>query len=351
MKKNLFACLLLLATTLFVACEKESSTPIEEITPTTGLFILNEGLWHQSNSTLAFYNLETKKDEKDLFSLVNGRTLGDTANDMIKVDNRLFIVVNESSTLEVVDIETGKSIRQIKLTDENGKPRMPRQIVQDGKYVYITAFDHTVTRLNISDFSSQSIKVGLNAEGIEVVNGKLYVACSGDWNAGYDNKLYVVDIASFSVERTIEVGLNPSMIAKDKDGDVYVLCMGNFYDVTGSFYRIDTKTNTATKIDGIVGSEVEIKDHTAYIIQGAYPTPGKVVVFDCKSDKVLRDLVTDGTEVDSPYALSIDQFNGNVYVTTSTYLEPGDLYCFSAEGKLQYKVEEVGIGPNTIVTK
>lgn len=118
-KKNV--CILVLLAALFAACS-DSDIVIDptDLPPseTQKILVLCEGIWNHDNSTLAFYDLKSKTTDLDYFTTVNKRGLGDTANDMIKYGSKIYIVVNESGTIEVIDAATGKSLQQIEMKEK-----------------------------------------------------------------------------------------------------------------------------------------------------------------------------------------------------------------------------------------
>ena len=76
---------------------------------TAEMYILSEGLFNLNNSTLARYSFETNACMPDYFRTMNRRGLGDTANDMDIYGGKLYVVVNVSSTVEVIDLHTGRA--------------------------------------------------------------------------------------------------------------------------------------------------------------------------------------------------------------------------------------------------
>lgn len=107
----------------FIACDDledkpsivpESNGDVFE-TGTAEMYILSEGLFNQNNSSLARYSFNRQRCTNNYFSANNQRGLGDTANDIAIYGNKIYVVVNVSSTVEVIDFPTGKSIRQISM--------------------------------------------------------------------------------------------------------------------------------------------------------------------------------------------------------------------------------------------
>ena len=84
-----------------------------------GLFILNEGLFQLNNSTLSYYDYTMGEFTGDIFLDVNHRGLGDVGNDLQRYGSKLYIVVNNSNIVEVVDVNTVKSLKTINLPQKS----------------------------------------------------------------------------------------------------------------------------------------------------------------------------------------------------------------------------------------
>lgn len=97
-------------------------------TGTAGIYVLSEGLFNLNNSTLMFHSLKNGQTDTDYFRSKNHRGLGDTANDMAIYGSKLYIVVNVSSQIEVIDRASGLSLKRIPVLNENGSSRQPRYI-------------------------------------------------------------------------------------------------------------------------------------------------------------------------------------------------------------------------------
>src|ERR1700740_1090121 len=94
---------------ILASCHKDKTVKPTPTPVTDGFYVLNQGLFNDNNSTLSFYSYSTKAVTADIFSSVNGRGLGDTGNDIEIYGSKMYIVVNVSSTIEVVDPKTAKS--------------------------------------------------------------------------------------------------------------------------------------------------------------------------------------------------------------------------------------------------
>lgn len=358
MNKNRLLFFVMLLTTLLLSSCDENDNPAGEgdKTPeeTTTLLILNEGSMGMNNATLARYNLQEETITKEYFLDVNKRGLGDVANDMLLYGSKIYIAVNKSGTLEVVEATTGKSLRQIRMESTGGQNKEPRRLAAHGGKVYVTSFDDTVTRIDtVSLAIDGSVSVGMDPEGIAIKNNKIYVANSGglNWANGYDNTLSVINLSSLTEENKIVVGTNPGTVQTDSQGDIYLSVTGNYGDEPGAFKVIRSSSNTVETIAGIASPQkFVIIDNKAYIISGAYGVSNSLVVYDCLEERIISDsFISDGTEIPIMNNVTVDPVSGDLFVASTDYVHPGDLYCFDMNGTLKYKLSAVGINPSVVV--
>ncbi|MFV0270848.1 MAG: YncE family protein [Macellibacteroides fermentans] len=348
-KKNYLLCSVLSAilTISFVSCDKEGDPTSEpNITnKTTGVYILSQGSWKGNNSTLDFYNPETKELNQKVFSSMNGRSLGDTANDMLIYGSKMYIAVSTSATIEVTDI-TGKSLKTITPKDASGFSQEPRMLEGYNGKVYVTLYDGYLACIDtVSLEIEKKVKVGIGPEGVRAYENKLYVASSGGWSTK-DSSLYIVDPISFTVTKDIiNVVLNPFSMHKDSEGDLYIISKGDYGDIKNTLQRMDKITK---KVDPIcLASAITIQNDKIYgFYNDGTGANVKFIKYDAKKDEPLvEDFITDGTVVKNPFAISSDPVSGNVYIFTSDYKNTGDVYVFSSEGKLIHQFGTSGINP------
>lgn len=350
---------------VILACDPEpvllESGRIIEDGDHNGMFVLSEGLFNQNNSTLAWIDFSTGQPDSwnsatgrsfDCFEKVNGRRIGDTANDMLLYGSRLYLAVSESSTIEILDASTCSSIRQIQL-ERDGKASQPRHLAANGNYVYVCCFDGTVTRIDTLTMTADAtIRVGRNPDGICYAAGKLYVSNSGGLDTNNpDNTVSVIDVSTFTETERITVRENPGAIYADGTG-VYVVSRGIFdygtMDYDSRLHRIDTQTNQVTDTYNIPILNMDIVDGKAWFY--GYGAGGTIQVLDLTTGQVIdSDFITDGTYVECPYSIKVEPASRKVYVCDAIdYVTPGSLLCFSPDGRLLYRVPGIGINPNTV---
>jgi YVTN family beta-propeller protein len=339
----------ILATTILsltlASCHKDKINP-KPAPVTDGYYILNQGLFNDNNSTLSFYSYSSKQVTADIFNSENGRGLGDTGNDIEIYGSKMYIVVNVSSTVEIVDPKTAKSIKQIKLFN-GAVARESRDVAFYKGNAYVTSYDGTVAVIDTAALTvSKYITVGSDPEQLAVANGKLYVANSGGLNYPvYDKTVSVIDLASGTVTKTLTVVVNPQNVGTDNNGHVYVLSAGNYNDVGPSLAVIDDNSDTVTSQTDFDGSGMVIQGTTAYFITST----NAIKVFDLKTmTTTTSNFVTDGTAITTPYALAVDGSTGEVFVTDAKdYASPGSVFAFDKTGKKEYSIT-VGINPGKI---
>lgn len=321
----------------------------------TGLYILSEGLFNMNNSSLAKFNLATGELVKDIFLKANRRGLGDTANDIAMYGSKLYVVVNVSSQIEVINAATGESLQRIPMFDERQIARQPRYIAFYGNKAYVCSFDGTLVRIDTASLQIDGIvRVGRNPDGIAIANGKIYVSNSGGLSfPNYDNTVSVIDIQTFTEIRRITVGINPSHIRTDSQGDIYVVSRGDYGANGYQFQRICSMTDTLVEtFEGLNVLNFTIHRDTAYLYNYDFNTGNSwVKVFDCRTERIINEqFISDGTVIQTPYGINVNPYNGDVYLTDAkSFIMWGDVLCFDRHGKLKFRINDIGLNPNKVV--
>jgi len=342
------------------ACDDLTSV-VPPVTPVTGLesgalFVLCDGNYSLNNSSLALYDAGDGHLEKDFFQAMTGRKLGDTGNDLQRYGDKLYIVVTASSQIEVLEAQTGKSLKQIPLFD-GSLARQPRNIAFWDDKAYVCSFDGTVVRIDTTSLLVEATtKVGRHPDGLSAANGKLYVANSGGLDygdpLGYDNTVSVVDLSTFTETTRLTVGLNPYRVRTDDRGYVWVACRGNYTDESGSLWCLDSGSDRVVDSYPMAVTNMAFNGPLAYCYYfDNITSTADILVFNLLTGTVEREsFITDGTTLKTPYGISVDQMSGDVYLTDAgDYVSAGSVYCFSAEGRLKFRLEQVGVSPNTVM--
>jgi hypothetical protein len=149
--KNLLKLLALLfmATVSFTACDDEeddSNDPTDETTgdfkKKSGIYILNQGVYGSNNASISFLDYSSNTMYNNVFEAANERKLGDTGQDGIVYGSKMYIVVNGSNTIEIVDSKTCKSIKSLQSTIATS----PRDVIAYNGKIYISMYDGQIAR-------------------------------------------------------------------------------------------------------------------------------------------------------------------------------------------------------------
>ena len=235
LKNTFFVSLGLLSLTVFTGCDKnDTDTPTAEYT--NGVFVLNEGNYGKGNADNSFINKNKNTVENNIFNKVNKRPAGDVIQSMFVLQDRGYIVANNSNKVEIVNIKSFQTLGVI------SNLKQPRYFTaQDHAKGYVTEWGITTDNsgtVSVIDLHSnavtKTITVGKQPEQLLLHNNKLYVANYGE------TYLTVIDVATETVESTIQVGDGPKEFTMDAAGNIWVLC--------GGFYQPDFSTTPGSLV-------------------------------------------------------------------------------------------------------
>ena len=104
---------IILCAILFASCQNDSISPnnlpgLYE----NGYFVTNEGNFGTGNGSISYVS-ENGNVENNIFSQINSFQLGDVVQSMNIIDEKAYIVVNNSSKIEVASIDSMNSIATI----------------------------------------------------------------------------------------------------------------------------------------------------------------------------------------------------------------------------------------------
>ena len=347
----------LLMSVLMFSCSKDDAppTPIDPVVPpdTTGVYVMNEGQYGKNNASITYYNLTTKNVVADYYQTVNGHGLGEGANDLKRYGSKIYCVVTglgdaAQSYVEVLDLSC-KTIKRIAFSNSNGGFQ-PRSIVFDKNKAYVSAYNGTVSRIDTTALTIEAtVNAGYGLEGIGIANNKIYVANSSNTaapNAVVD-VVSVIDIATFTKLREIKTAYNPYRVAVSASGDVYVACWGNYADLLPAVSVINSKVDTvAVTANNNIG-DLAIAGDKAYVLGDIYTTP-YIKSVNLTTRAIGTDFITDPTVIAQPYGVTINEKNGDVFITNSPYTGTGSMYVFGVNGKVKYTFE-AGLNPRCAV--
>jgi YVTN family beta-propeller protein len=320
----------------------------------TGVYVINEGNFQRGNSSLTFYMPDSNKAFQNVFTLANGRDLGDTGNEIAVYGSRAYIVVSGSQKIEVISTVDHKSVGTLQLPGQ----RTPYDIVvlSDAKAYITNIMDSSVTAFNPSTLQVvfDRIRVGANPQGIASANGKIYVCNSG---FGYDNTVTVLNAGTGALIKTIVVGDSPSEVGVGLNNVVIVKCDGR------SDYA--NPANDTPGTIAVINSENDAIVIKAILPVVTYGHPGRMTVsskgygyFAGKTGIIRFSFTASTLNVEGTpfaamqsYSLAIDDVTDRLYATDpKDYVQSGEVVVFDSKG-IEYKRFPAGIIPGAIAFK
>lgn len=345
----------LIATVIF-SCTRDNNDPPEiPLLRDPKLIVLNEGLDGANNASITLKNLKTGEISQNVFSTQNGRHLGDLGNDILVYGGKIYIAMGGSATIEITDLEF-KSIRQILLTEgAHASPyREPQSLAAYNGNVYIVCFSGYVLRLDTLTLEINGIiEVGDNPEGIAISNGFAFVANSGGMNflvgAVQDSTVSVINLATFTEERQIVVGLNPMHIGVDASGNIIVHTAGNWADIPAGLHRINGTTRTFDRtFEDVSPSNFVMNGDIAFYYKIDWSTFTVQFIEFNTITGVKRSFINDPSAIGNPHAININRENGNIYVSDADFVSDGSVFAFDSNGDKLFEFP-AGLWPKRIV--
>ncbi len=323
-----------------------------------GLYILNEGNMGSNRCTLDYLDLSgvdsTIHYYRNIYAERNPSTvkeLGDVGNDIGIYGTRLWIVVNCSNKVEVCEAATTRRIGQVNIA--NG-----RYLAFDGGFAYVSSYAgpvqvdencplgrvYKVDTLTLQKVDS--VVVGYQPEEMAIVDGRLYVANSGGYRVPlYDNRLTVIDLATFRVVKEIEVDVNLHRLLADRHGQLWVSSRGNYFDVPPALYclkddqvvkRLEIPISSMT----IVGDSLYYIGTTFSYADGGYKKDFGIV--DVALQRCSVAVLFTAPEIQNitlPYGIIVNPRDRDFYLLDAkNYVSSGELLHFDADGHFLWRV-------------
>lgn len=334
-----------------VSCKKEKPTVVDApVHLVNGMLVLNEGLFQLNNSSLNWINSTNGEVNSEFFTQKTGRLLGDTGNDMKRYGNKIYIVVNVSSTIEILDATTGSFIYHLPMLHDN-QPKQPRNIEFANGKAFVTCFDGFVDVIDTTSFEIlQRIPVGLNPEDIIRSGNQLYVSNSGGLNGPHmDSTVSIINLNTLTETNRIVVGKNPGQLAVDQQGEVYVIARGNYSTIPSRLKRIDFNLTTHS-FDDFEATGITTYGSKLLVINANLNTStNQIGLFDANSESLITMNYLPLTDIHTVYGVFVHPTKNTIFVLDGNgFTTTGFVHEFSSSNKVTRKYP-VGLNPNSIL--
>ncbi|MEA1986509.1 MAG: hypothetical protein U9N76_03330 [Candidatus Marinimicrobia bacterium] len=291
-------------------------------------FILCEGNFQQSNSSLWGVNGDLDSLTGPIY-LDSQNPLGDVGQDIATKDGKLFVVMNNSHSLEVMDVSLENSLSFEISIDLSGMS--PRYIAFDDNNAFITSW--AINGILVVDLTTSEVKdtILLNGKFEDLVqkDGKLYVALNMNSAWVTENKILEITLSPTpTVTDTFEVIPGPTTMFLDGD---------NLF-VASVYYGVGwAKFCGTSKINLSVGNVIT-KDHGQGATSDIIKVNGQIYQnFNNKILAVNSDLSLDNSnqlgEFSNIYSVWSDgEF---VFVGETDYIAPDTVTVLKASGEVE----------------
>lgn len=309
---------------------------------TTGAYIINTGNWGANDGSIQWYDIDKGTASSDIYAASNGKGIGDL-QDLCVYGSKLYAVSTTSSKIEILNKE-GKMIKSISLKTSN-KSQDPRFATAGDGYVFFTAYDGTVSKLDtLSQEIVSSVNVGNYPEGLSYTKGKIFVNISG---YGVGNTVAVVDAKTMTKVEDITVLLNPyTQSIVGSDGFVYIVSNGNYAGkdgldekdyIYGTLQRINPDTYQVEELCN--ASYIANKGDKMYILYSEFylPERARCFVYDIKTGKETEFVKF--SDIPNPGGIAVDPETEDVYIINQINGALNDVYIYDKNGTKKSQFE------------
>ena len=327
-----------------------------------GMYLLCEGNMGSNKATVDYLDLSATDGmvhyQRNIFGSRNPSALlelGDMGNDIQVYGQKLWIVVNASNKVEVCTADSCRRLGQVDIP-------ACRYVAFDDGYAYVSSYagtmqsgeDAPIGRVyKVDTLSLQTVgfvEVGYQPEEMAITDGKLYVANSGGylWPT-YDKRVSVIDLATFTEERKLDVAVNLHRLRADRYGQIWVSSRGDYSSAPSALYCLaedgEGKMAVADELNVVV-SEMCIVGDTLYYIGSLYDmtTYGYVIsmgLVNVRTHQRIATTLFDAAEIQSmtmPYGLIVNPRQKDFYLMDAKdYTSSGELLHFSADGQFLWR--------------
>jgi len=232
MRKLLFPLLLAAITLTFIACEEDNNYPITIPQETPKMYVVN-GL----SETISLIDLSTDTVYQGI------DTTGIWPGEMEYHSGWLYLVNGGSNTLQKTYVNDLDEI--ITYYTFLGYDRNPVFFeFFNNNYAAVSNWKSgTVIFLNLNTGALiDEIFLGAGAWDILYYGDKFFVGVSNydfaNWSYG-QGQLKVINAQTLEIDTTLNIGVNPGPLFIDEQGELNVICIGDYFTVFGQVYRID----------------------------------------------------------------------------------------------------------------
>lgn len=325
-----------------------------------GFYLVNEGNMGSNKCTIDYFDYFTGLYARNFYAERNPtvvKELGDVGNDIGIYGSKLYVVVNCSHKVEVMDARSGVRIGQVDIPNCR-YVRFHRGNAYISSYVGPVLIDPEAPKGAVFEVDTLSLQitrkvtVGYQPEEMEIVDDYMYVANSGGYRApDYDRTVSVIQMIDFKQVAQIDVGINLHRVKQDKYKKLWVSSRGDYASRPSRLYVLEKKPGynqmVLSDVIPVACSNMAIRGDSLYYYAtewNEYTASNTISygIIDVRTREVVStNFITDGTEreITVPYGIATHPETGDIFITDAkNYVSSGTLYCFSSKGRKKWSV-------------
>jgi hypothetical protein len=350
-QKNKFTylSLLLLAglNMVFSACDKTPSVAPKAVpgdSLSQGMLIGSEGNFQWGNASLSFLDKQNGTLYEDVYRTVNQKPLGDVLQSMCIWEDKIYLVLNNSGKIEIVNKHSFKSEGSI---IGLRAPRFMLPISAQTAYVSDLYDNHiAVVNLNTLKVSSKIACPGWTEEMLKY--GEKVFVCNK-----YQSYLYVIDTKTNILTDSIFIGYGAISLALDKNNKLWVLTTGNASGnnkVEPQLHCLSPTQNSIEKtiVLGMGNLPIkllmnETKDMLFWLVQDVWSMP-----IHGSAKPIAAFIPSNGRTF---YGLGYDSYQKQILITDAKdYVQKSEILIYNENGKY-IKSFRAGINTSSFLIK
>ena len=310
-------------------------------TQTSDVLILNEGNFGWGNGSLSHYQPSSNVVSNNVYQQANNNTpLGDVIQSAYQINNKIYVVANNSSKIEVINSSNFASISTI--TGFNS-PRYFLPISNSIAYVS----DLYSSTIHIVDLNTNTITGNIITNGwIEkmILHNDTVYAC----DMSNDN-LLIINPNNHNLIDSIKLGVEPNSIVKDVNNNIWIMCSGGFQEDNAKLFKFNPQTRS---ID------------STFIFSNINQSPGNLCINNTQDELYFLNNHVYKMNINSTslpltpiinnssntfYGLGIEPYSNDIYVADAIdYVQSGIIFRYSKTGSLIHQFN-VGIIPGNFL--
>ncbi len=224
------------STLLLFSCVKDKPNDVLQPEVTLGggpkVFITSEGNFGTNNASVSLYETSTGNIVSDIYKTQNNNAvLGDVCQSMTKINNKYYVVVNNSGKIAVINSSDFKLITNITGLQS---PRYILPVTFSKAYVS-DLYSNAISIIDLNtNTKTGSIPCSGWTEQMALIYNKAFVTNN---NSGF---AYVINTINDQITDSINVGPYTGSIVIDKNSKVWILSAGSSSATTvGKLLRIN----------------------------------------------------------------------------------------------------------------